>query len=139
MIIYVNKEDMRSYALTQNVVWDTIRVEVPDDFSGGAKTYDPETENWIDDPPLPPPTQDEINHQIEFESRVFLSSEMRRVNDAITVLDDAIEFEIATHEEIVQQKELRKYRLMLSRVQNQQEWQLNPVWPECPEFFKPKE
>lgn len=75
----------------------------------------------------------------EAENIAFLSSETRRTSDAIAILDDAIELEMSTDEEIAQHKELRKYRLMLSRVQNQQEWPLNPVWPECPEFFKPKE
>ena len=87
----------------------------------------------------PPPTQAELDKQKETENTAFLSSETRRTNDAITVLDDAIEFEIATEGEITQHTELRKYRLMLSRVPNQETWPLNPTWPTCPEFFKTKE
>ena len=87
----------------------------------------------------PPLTQDELDAQKEAESIDFLSSETRRTSDAIAILDDAIEFEMATDEEMIQHKELRKYRLGLSRVPNQETWPLNPVWPECPEFFKPKE
>lgn len=138
MIIYVNTEDMRSYALTQNVTWKTIEVEVPDDFVGGGKRYDLETQTWIDDV-IEPPTQQEIDAQKEAENIDFLSSETRRTNDAIEVLNDAIEFEEATDEEVAQHKSLRKYRLDLSRVPNQETWPLNPVWPTCPEFFKPKE
>jgi len=91
---------------------------------------------WVEIPPI---SQEEIDAQKEIESIAFLSSETRRTSDAIEVLNDAIEFELATNEEMAQHKELRKYRLMLSRVQNQQEWPLNPIWPECPEFFKTKE
>lgn len=84
----------------------------------------------------PPPTQAEIDAQKEAENIAFLSSETRRTSDVIAILDDAIEFEIATDEEIAQHKELRKYRLMLSRVPNQETWPLNPTWPTCPEFFE---
>lgn len=87
----------------------------------------------------PPPTQQELNAQKEAENTAFLSSETRRANDAIEVLNDAIEFEEATDEEVAQHKSLRKYRLDLSRVPNQGTWPLNPVWPTRPEFFKPKE
>lgn len=87
----------------------------------------------------PPPTQQELDAQKEIENVEFLSSETRRTSDAIAILDDAIEFEMATDEEMIQHKELRKYRLGLSRVLNQETWPLNPVWPECPEFFKTKE
>lgn len=84
----------------------------------------------------PPPNQEQLNQLKEAENIAFLSSETRRVNDAITPLDDAIEFEMAADEEIVQHKELRKYRLLLSRVPNQAEYPLNPIFPDCPEFFK---
>lgn len=87
----------------------------------------------------PPLTQEELNIQKEAENTSFLSSETRRVNDAIAPLDDAIEFEIATEDEIHKHTELRKYRLLLSRVPNQDTWPLDPTWPTCPEFFKPKE
>ncbi|MBS7835134.1 hypothetical protein J7620_09250 [Wohlfahrtiimonas chitiniclastica] len=60
MIIYVNKADMRSYSYTPNVVWETIVVEVPNGFVGGAKTYDLSTNTWIDDPAIPLPTKEEL-------------------------------------------------------------------------------
>lgn len=81
-------------------------------------------------------SHDDLNEQKEAKNTAFLSSETRRTNDAIEVLDDAIEFEEATTEEIARHKSLRKYRLDLSRVQNQEMWPLNPIWPECPDFFK---
>ena len=84
----------------------------------------------------PQPTQEEIDAQNEVDNIALLSSETRRTNDTIKLLDDAIEFDMATEEEIAQHKELRKYRLLLSRVSSQEEYPLNPIWPECPEFFK---
>lgn len=54
MIIYVNKADYRSFGSSPEL-WggDTLEVEVPDDFQGGAKTYDPDSKTWVDDPPVP--------------------------------------------------------------------------------------
>ncbi|OYQ75480.1 hypothetical protein [Wohlfahrtiimonas sp. G9077] len=60
MIIYVNKADMRSYSYTPDVVWETIAVEVPNGFVGGAKTYDLSTNTWVDDPAIPLPTKEEL-------------------------------------------------------------------------------
>lgn len=84
-------------------------------------------------------SQEEFEAQKESENIAFLASEKSRTNDAIEVLDDAIEFEEETIEEVAQNKSLRKYRLDLSRVPNQETWPLNPTWPTCPEFFKTKE
>lgn len=51
MIIYVWKGDYRSYGFAaSNWGGDTLEVEVPDNFSGGNKTYNPETQEWIIDP-----------------------------------------------------------------------------------------
>jgi len=52
MIVYVYRQDYRSYGSSPDV-WggDVIPVEVPDDFSGGGKTYDPSSGTWIPDPP----------------------------------------------------------------------------------------
>ncbi|MBS7827403.1 tail fiber assembly protein [Wohlfahrtiimonas chitiniclastica] len=104
-------------------------IEVPEPPNSQFRKFNFELHTWEVD----------VDAEMEIENSAFLLSETRRTSDAIEVLNDAIEFELATNEEILQHKELRKYRLMLSRVQNQQEWPLNPVWPECPEFFKPKE
>lgn len=51
MIIYVNKNDYRSYGFSPDL-WggDVIEVEVPDDFSGGNKTYNSENGEWATDP-----------------------------------------------------------------------------------------
>lgn len=81
-------------------------------------------------------SQTELDARKKAENIAFLSSETRRVNDAIAPLDDAIEFGVATEDEIHKHTGLRKYRLLLSRVPNQETWPLNPVWPDCPEFFK---
>lgn len=52
MIIYVHTGDYRSFGLSSDL-WngEVIPVEVPDDFSGGGKTYDPALGAWIPDPP----------------------------------------------------------------------------------------
>lgn len=53
-IIYVYTGDYRSYGSSPDL-WEgnTIPVEVPDDFQGGAKQYDPETMVWTNDPEAP--------------------------------------------------------------------------------------
>lgn len=86
-------------------------------------------ENWVEDTEA----KDEATKQ---QNNAFLSSETRRVNDAIAPLDDAIEFGMATEDEIYRHKELRKYRILLSRVPNQEGWPLEVTWPDKPEFFK---
>lgn len=59
MIIYVNTGDYRSFGFSPDL-WsgNTLRVEVPDDFSGGGKTYDPALGVWIPDPPYEPTAED---------------------------------------------------------------------------------
>lgn len=49
--IYVWKGDYRSYGFNPDV-WagNVIPVEVPEDFSGGNKTYIPESQTWVTDP-----------------------------------------------------------------------------------------
>lgn len=51
MIIYVWKGDYRSYGFMSGL-WngDVIEVIVPENFSGGNKTYNPDTREWVDDP-----------------------------------------------------------------------------------------
>lgn len=54
MKIYVSTDDYRSYGFSPDL-WggQVIAVEVADDFSGGAKTFNPETGEWVADPPVP--------------------------------------------------------------------------------------
>ena len=61
MIIYVWKGDYRSYGFSSDI-WDgnVLQVEVPDSFSGGNKTYNPETGKWITDPPYVPTHEDDV-------------------------------------------------------------------------------
>lgn len=51
MIIFVSKDDLRSFGFSPEL-WGgkTIKVEVKDDFQGGNKTYNPETQEWVTDP-----------------------------------------------------------------------------------------
>ncbi|WP_241609713.1 tail fiber assembly protein [Rosenbergiella australiborealis] len=58
--IYVSTLDYRSFAAQEIDGWPTIPVEVPGDFSGGAKKYDPKTNTWTDDV-IPQPTQEQLN------------------------------------------------------------------------------
>lgn len=53
-IIYVYTGDYRSYGSSPDL-WEgnTIPVEVPDNFQGGAKQYNPETMAWASDPAAP--------------------------------------------------------------------------------------
>lgn len=61
MIIYVWKGDYRSYGFSQDV-WggNVISVEVPDNFSGGNKTYNPDAGEWITDPPYVRTHEDDV-------------------------------------------------------------------------------
>lgn len=62
MIIYVNKNDLRSYGSSPEM-WggNTLKVEVPNDFTGGAKTYDPINKIWFDDQPYEETEEDKMN------------------------------------------------------------------------------
>ncbi|MDW3780571.1 tail fiber assembly protein [Kluyvera cryocrescens] len=61
MIIYVWKGDSRSYGSSPDV-WggNVLPVAVPDNFSGGNKTYNPETGEWIIDPPYVRTHEDDV-------------------------------------------------------------------------------
>ena len=50
MIIYVSTDNYRSISYSPIPGWPTMPVEVPDNFSGGNKTYNPETGTWVIDP-----------------------------------------------------------------------------------------
>lgn len=54
-IIYIWKQDYRSYSATPDA-WEgnTLAVSVPDDFSGGNVSYNPETGFWDKDISVPP-------------------------------------------------------------------------------------
>lgn len=85
-IIYVYTGDYRSYSTTSSA-WDgqTIAVEVPDDFSGGAKYYNPDNGVWVDDPPYIP-TEEDIAYQFELERTELLNESNRITADWRTEL-----------------------------------------------------
>lgn len=60
MIIYVSTANYRDYSFGPISGWPTIPVEVPDDFSGGNKTYNPESGEWITDPPYVRTHEDDV-------------------------------------------------------------------------------
>jgi hypothetical protein len=61
MIIYLWKGDNRSYGFSPEV-WsgNVLQVEVPESFSGGNKTYNAETGEWITDPPYLRTHEDDV-------------------------------------------------------------------------------
>ncbi|OYQ79299.1 hypothetical protein B9T11_08675 [Wohlfahrtiimonas chitiniclastica] len=83
-------------------------------------------------------SKDHMNEIVTF-NKMHVDNEILRATDALIHLNDAVELGMATNEEKEQRTALMKYRVLLKRVSMQSEWPLNPVWPECPEFFKPKE
>ncbi|AFI90951.1 tail assembly chaperone [Pectobacterium parmentieri] len=78
--IYVFTSDYRSFASTADVVGKTILVQVSDDFVGGAKTYNAERNEWIDDPQYKP-TQEDLILKAEFER-------LRLIDNAKAVMSD---------------------------------------------------
>ncbi|ADO48139.1 tail fiber assembly protein [[Enterobacter] lignolyticus] len=81
--IYVWTGDFRSYGDSADL-WggSTIPVQVTDDFVGGAKTYYPETNIWVDDPPYVMTHEDHV-----------LAAEVRRqqlITAANNTMDDWI-------------------------------------------------
>ena len=80
--IIVNADDMRSVADTSDgLVWtNQLVVNVPDNFSPGGKTYNPETKEWITDPPYIRTEQDDIND--------ITSNRDALVNEARSVIHD---------------------------------------------------
>lgn len=133
MIIYVNTEDMRSYALTQNVTWETIAVEVDDDFVGGGKRYDLDAQTWIDDV-IEPATQQEIDAQKSAENIAFLSSESERTEDEIKIYERMRDRNRADSDDLAMLEALEDYSIDLKKVTKQKGWPLEVDWPVAPEF-----
>lgn len=134
MIIYVNTEDMRSYALTPNVEWETIEVEVSDDFLGGGKRYDLDTQTWINDV-IEPITNDEINAQTENKNIEFLSFEINRTETKLTQLYRLRDRNKSSEAHLSQIEELEDYSTDLMLVEDQEGYPLNATFPICPDFF----
>ncbi|MBN3247521.1 tail fiber assembly protein [Pectobacterium brasiliense] len=78
--IYVFTSDYRSFSSTEDVVGETILVQVPDDFVGGAKTYNAERNEWIDDSQHKP-TQEDLIFKAEVER-------LRLIENAKAVMSD---------------------------------------------------
>lgn len=97
--IYLNKEDMRSYALSSDVAWETIELDVPDDFEGGDKYYDLVLQKWVDDG-VQKISQDEI---IAFEKKLRVLNKQRKL--------EFIELQITRLERIKQRTELEEQEL----------------------------
>lgn len=70
MIIYVSTDNYRSISYSPIPGWSTIPVEVPDSFSGGNKTYNPETGNWVQDPAYVRTHADDVNDAEAFRNQL---------------------------------------------------------------------
>lgn len=78
---------------------------------------------WVD---LPPPTDDEIIEINELNKKQLIEN----ANTIITPLQDAVELEMATDEEVELLKQWKKYRVLLNRLDVND---LNIEFPEKPE------
>lgn len=76
MIIYIWKSDYRSYGFSHDL-WggNTLRVEVPDDFSGGNKTYNPDAGEWITDPPYVRTHEDDVREAEAYRRDLIAEAE----------------------------------------------------------------
>lgn len=75
MIIYVSTANLRDYSSAPIDGWSTIPVEVPDNFSGGNKTYIPETGEWITDLPYVRTHEDDIRDAETFRRNLIAEAE----------------------------------------------------------------
>lgn len=65
MIIYVSTANLRDYSFAPIDGWPTMPVEVSDGFSGGNKTYNPESGEWITDPPYVRTHEDDVRDAVQ--------------------------------------------------------------------------
>ncbi|MDX7989451.1 tail fiber assembly protein [Xenorhabdus sp. 12] len=123
---------MQNYINSGN--WPDDGIEVDEDiFSEFAGNIPPEGKirvagedglpRWAD---VAPPTKEEIQYQAEVKKKKL----MVKTQNKIAPLQDAIDLRIATEEEELAYNELRKYRVMLNRVDCKTA--PNIQWPEQP-------
>lgn len=74
--IYVHTGDYRSYGSSPEI-WggNVIPVEVADDFSGGGKTYDPDSGRWIPDPPYVRTHEDDVRDAETYRRNLIAEAE----------------------------------------------------------------
>lgn len=95
-----------------------VTAEVP---TGSYQKWD--GANWVNDT--------EAKHQAEVNSAAELLTElMRKANEKIAPLNDAVELGIQTNEEVAQLTEWKKYRISLSRIDTSTAPDI--AWPEIP-------
>jgi len=78
---------------------------------------------WLD---IPPPTVDELKRDNEAQKQSLIKT----ANEHIAYLQDAVDLEIATDEEITLLKEWKKYRVLLNRLDVSD---VDVVFPEMPD------
>lgn len=123
MIIYVFTGDYRSFGNSPDL-WggETIPVEVADNFQGGAKTYKPDTGEWIDDPELP------VDFVINNKS---VRDQLRAFADyAIVPLQYAVDLGEATEDEQTLLTKWKQYCVRLNRIDITLS---EPGWPPLPD------
>ena len=126
MIIYVSTDNYRSISYSPIPGWSTIPVEVPDNFSGGNKTYNPETGNWVTDPPYVPTHEDYVRDA---------ESERQRLTDsANTVMEDWIidlQLGVISDDDRAKLLAWRQYVKDVKAVDTSSA--PNVIWPDTPE------
>ncbi|MEX3020226.1 tail fiber assembly protein [Kluyvera sp. STS39-E] len=126
MIIYVSTDNYRSISYSPIPGWETIQVEVPDNFSGGNKTYNPETGNWITDPPYVPTHEDYV--------REAESERQRLIDSANTVMEDWIidlQLGVISDDDRAKLLAWRQYVKDVKAVDTSSA--PNVIWPDTPE------
>lgn len=81
MIVYFWTADYRSYGFSPDL-WggNTTMAEVPDSFSGGGVTYDPQSGNLIPDPPYIQ-TEEDISREHELRRGELLEASSATTED----------------------------------------------------------
>lgn len=97
----------------------------------------------------PPPPPEKTPEQVLTEATDTLNARTRQATAQVTAIQgrvdalaEAVEFEMATPEEIAEQPvrtaqltAWKKYRILLGRVSTQSTWPDAPVWPAMPEPY----
>lgn len=81
---------------------------------------------WSD---IPPATAEEVLRQAEVKQDFLMSESSMKINP----LQDAVDLEIATEEEIKLLVDWKKYRVLLNRISTQPEYPTKIDWPVKPE------
>lgn len=88
-----------------------------------------DTDWWID--PVTAAAAEEATIKSSVDAKI--QTELARINSVILPLQDAVELDIATEDEVDLYKQWRTYRVLINRVSTQAGYPLNVDWPASPE------